>query len=161
MTDPYAAGPDETTVFNHLGQTTPDLVRARRFYEELLGFAFDREIKLPDQVTASFLGIEPPVGLNAVYLRRGSFVLELMLYDRPNNPPAATRVMNEPGLTHMSLSVEDYPGVLSRVMEYGGQILQDMGVAAFIRDPDGQLLEILPMTYRRQLDAQRAADSQA
>lgn len=161
MSDPYAAGPDETTVFNHLGQAVADLERSRRFYIELLGFTFDREMTLPDEVTATFLGVEPPVGLTAVYLRRGSFVLELMLFDRPNNPPAADRVMNEPGLTHMSLSVEDYPGVLARLGDFGGQLLHDMGVAAFVRDPDGQLLEILPMTYRRNLDVQRAAAAQA
>jgi lactoylglutathione lyase len=159
--DLSAAGPAETTVFNHLGQCVADLERSRRFYVELLGFEFDREIKLPDEVASSFLGIEPPVGLTASYLRRGSFVLELMMFDRPNNPPAARRVVNEPGLTHLSLSVEDYEGVLSRVAGYGGQVQRDLGMAAFVRDPDGQLLEILPMSYRRQLDAQRAADAQA
>jgi hypothetical protein len=29
----------------------------------------------------------------------------------------------------------------------------NIGAAAFIRDPDGQLVELLPMAYRRQFDS--------
>jgi predicted enzyme related to lactoylglutathione lyase len=63
--------------------------------------------------------------------------------------------MNEPGLTHISLSVEDVDGVLARVGEYGGEVLAgtNIDVGVFVKDPDGQLLELLPMAYRRHLDA--------
>jgi hypothetical protein len=43
------------------------------------------------------------------------------------------------------LSVSDLPGVLARVAEFGGAVV-DSSVsagAAMIRDPDGQLLELL------------------
>ena len=38
-------------------------------------------------------------------------------------------------------------------MEYGGSIIEesDVGLALFIRDPDGQLLELLPVAYRERL----------
>ena len=44
-------------------------------------------------------------------------------------------------------------GVLARVAEFGGEVLADtnIGVGAFVRDPDGQLLELLPMSYRDSL----------
>jgi hypothetical protein len=63
--------------------------------------------------------------------------------------------MNEPGLTHISLSVEDIPGTLARLGDYGASVVQgsDIGHGVFIRDPDGQLVELLPMEYRRRLDA--------
>ena len=94
-----------------------------------------------------------PVNLRAVYLRLGPFVLELLHYDRPGNPLAARRVMNEPGLTHLSLSVEDLEGVVARVQEYGGQVKCDLlPMAAMVADPDGQLIELLPMSYRRRLN---------
>jgi predicted enzyme related to lactoylglutathione lyase len=53
--------------------------------------------------------------------------------------------MNEPGLTHISLGVADLEDVLARVPDYGGEVLSDtdIGVGIFIRDPDGQLLELL------------------
>jgi catechol 2,3-dioxygenase-like lactoylglutathione lyase family enzyme len=64
--------------------------------------------------------------------------------------------MNEPGLTHVSVSVDDVDEVCARVPEYGGEVVADtnIGVAIFIRDPDGQLIELLPMSYRDHLDAE-------
>ena len=41
------------------------------------------------------------------YLRAGPFVLELLHFDRPDNPAPRSRVFNEPGLTHLSVSIED------------------------------------------------------
>ena len=53
--------------------------------------------------------------------------------------------MNEPGLTHLSLTTDDLPGTLAVVAELGGEVLDDtdVGVAVMVRDPDGQLLELL------------------
>ncbi len=61
--------------------------------------------------------------------------------------------MNEPGLTHVSLSVEDLAATCALVTEHGGEVLTDtdIGMAVFVRDPDGQLLELLPLTYRASL----------
>jgi len=140
-----------TAIVNHAGQCTADLAAAQRFYVELLGFEVERELVLPDEVTGPFLGVAAPVGLRAVYLRLGSFVLELMEFGRPGNPPHADRVFNEPGLTHLSISVDDLAGTVARVVELGGEIVTDLPVASIVRDPDGQLLELLPMAYRERL----------
>ena len=61
--------------------------------------------------------------------------------------------MNEPGLTHLSISVDDVRAAAAKAVEYGGQIIEesDLGMALFIRDPDGQLLELLPESYRSSL----------
>jgi catechol 2,3-dioxygenase-like lactoylglutathione lyase family enzyme len=61
--------------------------------------------------------------------------------------------MNEPGLTHLSISVDDVRGTAEKAVEYGATIIEDsdLGHALFIRDPDGQLLELLPTTYRDRL----------
>ena len=61
--------------------------------------------------------------------------------------------MNEPGLTHLSISVDDVRAAAERAVEYGGEIIEesDIGVALFIRDPDGQLIELLPVSYRGSL----------
>jgi catechol 2,3-dioxygenase-like lactoylglutathione lyase family enzyme len=143
-----------STAFNHLGHCVADLGRARQFYEELLGFEFQYELRPPDEASASLLRLEPPIGLTAVYLRRDGLVLELLHYDRGAEAPTP-RVMNEPGLTHVSLSVDDLDAVCARVPEYGGEVLSDtnIGAAVFVRDPDGQLVELLPMSYRDRLDA--------
>ncbi len=134
-------------VFNHVGLCVHDLDRSRRFYEELLGFTFEREITAPDEFTAPLLRLEPPVGLRAAYLRRDGFRLELLTYDG-HERPARERPMDEPGLTHLSISAGDHRAVLERVAELGGSVLADtdLGMAVFIRDPDGQLIEVLPMS---------------
>jgi lactoylglutathione lyase len=134
-------------VLNHLGQCTTDLERSTRFYVELLGFEVARQLDVPDSASGPFLGIEPPVGLRAVYLVREGFTLELMVFDRPGNPDRAERVINEPGLTHLSISVDDLDAVVDRVEELGGQIVTRLRHAAMVRDPDGQLLELMPMAY--------------
>ena len=67
--------------------------------------------------------------------------------------PYLQRAMNEPGLTHLSISVDDVRATAEKAAEYGGEIIEasDLGLAIFIRDPDGQLLELLPVTYRDSL----------
>ena len=141
-----ADGPGGAAVtVNHVGLCVTDLDRSRRFYEGALGFAFDRSLQPPDAVCATLLGVEPPVGLTAVYLTRGAFTLELLHFDRPGNPPARERAMPEPGLTHLSVNTDDLEAALARVAAHGGEVLTatHVGVAVMVRDPDGQLLELI------------------
>jgi catechol 2,3-dioxygenase-like lactoylglutathione lyase family enzyme len=79
------------------------------------------------------------------------FVLELMHYSAPGaTAPFARRGMDEPGLTHLSISVDNVRETAAKAAEYGGEIVEesDVGAALFIRDPDGQLLELLPSAFR-------------
>jgi lactoylglutathione lyase len=141
--------------FNHVGQCVTDLEEAKRFYCELLGFELQRELKPPDETSAQLLSLTPPLDLTASYLVRDGLVLELLHFGAPGQTQRWTeRTMNEPGLTHISLSVDDLEGVLARVHDYGGDVLQNsnIGFGVFIRDPDGQLIELLPMEYRRRLE---------
>jgi lactoylglutathione lyase len=147
VTDGTDAGP----VVNHVGLCVAELGRARRFYEHVLGFRFDRELQVPDRATAVLLGVEPPVNLTAVYLQRGSFVLELLHFDRAGNPGSPVRPFNEPGLTHLSVAVDDLDAVLALVPQHGGEVAVALPGVAVVRDPDGQLIELLPMSYRQQL----------
>jgi hypothetical protein len=47
----------------------------------------------------------------------------------------------------------DVAEVCERVAAYGGQVLTetDVDVAIFIRDPDGQLVELLPLEYAERM----------
>ena len=133
-------------VFNHVGHCVTDLGRSRRFYEAVLGFAFQRDLQVPDAAASRLLQVSPPVGLEAVYLERDGFVLELLHFDRPDNDPRRERAFTEPGLTHLSFSVEDLSATCSRAEELGGEVLANTdiaGRAVMLRDPDGQLIELL------------------
>jgi lactoylglutathione lyase len=144
------------SVFNHLGHCVTDLDRARRFYVDVLGFEPWREINPPDSPSGQLLRLAPPIGMTACYLRRDGLVLELLHFagEGAKPMPPRERVMNEPGLTHISVSVHDIPATCRRIEEHGGEVLRDtdIGFGIFVRDPDGQLIELLPMTYRDSLD---------
>jgi lactoylglutathione lyase len=141
--------------FNHLGQCVTDLERSKRFYSDLLGFTLEREINPPADMSATLMSLEPPLAMTASYLVRDGLTLELLHFAAEGQTrPYRSRTMNEPGLTHISLSVDDLEATLARVPEFGGEVVagSNIGAAAFIRDPDGQLVELLPMAYRRQFD---------
>jgi catechol 2,3-dioxygenase-like lactoylglutathione lyase family enzyme len=145
------------SAFNHVGQCVTDLDRSKRFYCELLGFTLEREIQPPDAGSAQLMSLTPPLAMTAAYLVRDGLVLELLHYAADGQTqPFRARTMNEPGLTHISLSVDDIDAVCARVAEFGGGVVEssNIGAAVFIRDPDGQLLELLPMTYRTHLESQ-------
>jgi lactoylglutathione lyase len=147
-------GGDHMGIYNHTGQVVTDLERSKRFYENVFGFKFWYEIQPPDEATAKLNSLEPPLGITASYLVLDGFVLELMHYAAAGAAaPYRTRTMNEPGLTHLSISVDDVRASATRAVEYGGEIIEesDLGMALFIRDPDGQLLELLPEAYRSRL----------
>ena len=130
-----------------------DLERSRRFYEGMFGFETARSLDVPDQPADRLLQIEAPLGMTALYLRKDGFTLELMTFDREGNPPSRSRPVNEPGLTHLSFSVDDVRAAAGRAAELGGEVMEetDVGAALFVRDPDGQLIELLPMAYRRSI----------
>jgi lactoylglutathione lyase len=134
------------TVFNHVGLCVADRERSRRFYEGLLGFEFWWELAVPDEGAEPLLQLPKPLGVHATYLVRDGFVLELIDYSEREVHAGPERVMDQVGLTHISFSVSDLGGVLERVKEFGGVVVDGTvsEQSAMIRDPDGQLLELLP-----------------
>jgi lactoylglutathione lyase len=137
------------TVFNHVGLCVADRDRSRRFYEGLLGFQFWWELELPDEGTAQLLQLEGAIGVHATYLVRDGFVLELIDYSKRDVHAGSQRVMDQVGLTHMSLSVSDLAAVLAMVEQLGGSVIEETVTEQFamIRDPDGQLIELLPDSW--------------
>jgi lactoylglutathione lyase len=133
--------------FNHVGQCVSDIDRSRRFYCEVFGFEVARELQPPDVGSSSLLRIPPPLGMTATYLKRDDFILELLHFSGAGVLQGEERVVNQLGLTHISLSVEpeELASVLAAVEAHGGEVLRDtdIQVAIFIKDPDGQLLELL------------------
>jgi catechol 2,3-dioxygenase-like lactoylglutathione lyase family enzyme len=145
-TDQPTPGPPPTV--NHVGHCVTDLDVALRFWTGLLGFTEVHRMAIPDEAAADLLSVEPPVGLEAVYLQLGGFTLELLHFDRPGNPAARRRVFNEPGLTHLSLSVDDPLAMARRAPEFGGTIEFEFEFASLVRDPDGQVIELLTRDWR-------------
>jgi catechol 2,3-dioxygenase-like lactoylglutathione lyase family enzyme len=138
------------TVFNHVGLCVADRERSRRFYEGLLGFEFWWEIEPPDDGTYQLLQLAKPLGLHATYLIRDGLVLELIDYSQREVQAGPDHGMDQVGLTHMSFSVSDLGAVLGMVDRFGGSVVEGTvsDQSAMIRDPDGQLLELLAESWR-------------
>jgi len=139
--------------FNHVGLCVADTARSRRFYEGLLGFTFWWELTPPDEGTAQILQLDKPIGLHATYLVRDGLVLELLAYSHRTLSAGWDRVMDQIGLTHLSLSVSDLGAALDAVEDFGGSVVAETvsDQSAMIRDPDGQLLELLADSWLKVL----------
>ena len=137
-------------VFNHVGLCVADTARSRRFYEGLLGFTYWWELEPPDEGTGQLLQLDKPIGLHATYLVRDGLVLELLAYSHRVLRAGSDRVMDQVGLTHLSLSVSDLGELLAAVERFGGSIVEGnvTDKSAMVRDPDGQLLELLGRVAR-------------
>jgi catechol 2,3-dioxygenase-like lactoylglutathione lyase family enzyme len=131
------------TVF-HIGLTVSDMDRSCRFYADLFGFRVESDLKLPGERIDELLQLQPSSTIHAAYLVLGSFTLELMQFDPPSAATAGGRVFNQTGLAHLSLAVDDPEDVAARAPALGGSHVSSVAGAHVIRDPDGQLIELLP-----------------
>jgi catechol 2,3-dioxygenase-like lactoylglutathione lyase family enzyme len=141
-------------LYNHTGQVVTDLERSKRFYQDVLGFKLWYELNPPEDLTAKISRLKAPLGVKTAYLTLDGFVIELITYSHPGvMAPYRPRTMNEPGLTHLSIAVDDIWATARKAVEYGGEILEDtdIGIGLFIRDPDGQLIELLHKSLRDSL----------
>lgn len=144
----------------HIGHAVSDMDKSMRFYTELIGFELDRELNFqPEQIT-DLLVLNVPRSMRVIYLLLGGFTLELMQMTPAGKPGAPGRGFEETGITHFSFVVEDPADVYARVEEYGGTKWSDIGIANMIRDPDGQLIELLPPTYPESIEEQRKAQAE-
>ena len=134
----------------HIGLCVTDLERSLRFYRDRLGFAFEHDLHVEGEPTDTLLRLRGVV-LDAVYLTRDGVRLELLHFAGPPAPPARERSMHERGLTHLSFRVADLDATLAALRAAGDRILDetiirfpDFGAAAaFVADPDGQLIELV------------------
>ena len=128
---------------SHIGLCVTDIGRSRRFYEGVFGFRSAFAFSTDDPITPQLLRLTPPVTLNADYLWLHGTLLELLAFDAME--PRRARVMNEPGLTHLSFFVDDLEGATAAVESLGGHVRADthVGVAVIVEDPDGQIVELV------------------
>src|SRR5256885_14674591 len=95
---------------SHIGLCVTDLERSKRFYEGVFGFRSAFQLRTDGPETPQLLRLDAPLVLDAVYLWLDGLLLELLALDR--TAPTSARVMNEPGLTHLSFFVDDVGATL-------------------------------------------------
>ena len=117
--------------FNHVGQCVTDLERSKRFYCELLGFTFDREINPPDDaVGASCSGSTPPLGHDRVVPRaRRPRARAAALRRAPARPQPYRAASDERAGPHAHLALGRRPRRGARaVADYGGEVIADSNI---------------------------------
>ena len=143
-----------TLSFSHLGICVSDLDRSLRFYCEGLGF---------EQVASHRVGEEfgelmevENVALESRMLTRDGVTIELLWFASPGHiGERQRRPMNQLGLTHLSVRVDDVDGVASTIEGLGGTVVRgtrtiiDMPGARldflYCTDPDGVRIELMDL----------------
>jgi lactoylglutathione lyase len=138
-------------ICNHLGIVVSDLELSKRFYQDVLGFrVWYEDSSVPDAAVGKLLGLEPPLAAELCYLELDGYAVELIHFAAPEAKlQSRVRTMSETGLSHLSVSVDDIRQAAARAVECGGSIVEssDLGIALMVRDPDGQLIELLTKDY--------------
>jgi catechol 2,3-dioxygenase-like lactoylglutathione lyase family enzyme len=135
----------------HIGLCVSDCERSLQFYRDVLGFRYLSELQLAGEPSSTLLQL-PDVELRAIYLERDGTRIELLHYPVPGHQgDGAPRPMNQLGLTHLSLRVDDLVGLLASLRAAGVRILDRTRIdipafeagAVFVTDPDGTLIELV------------------
>lgn len=135
----------------HIGICVSDWERALRFYRDLLGFRYLSELQVSGEPSNTLLRLDD-VNLRAIYLERDGTRIELLHFSSPGHcGSTAPRPMNQLGLTHLSLRVDDLAATLATLRAAGVRVLEEtridipaVGAAAvFVTDPDGTRIELV------------------
>jgi catechol 2,3-dioxygenase-like lactoylglutathione lyase family enzyme len=143
-----------TVSFSHLGICVSDLDRSLRFYCHGLGF----ELADSHQVGSEFAALMEVdgVALESRMVRRDGVTIELLSFTQPGHVgEGARRPMNQLGLTHLSLRVDDVDEVASTIEALGGTVVRttrttfDLVSARldfiYCTDPDGVRIELMDL----------------
>jgi catechol 2,3-dioxygenase-like lactoylglutathione lyase family enzyme len=138
---------------SHVGVTTSDLDRAKRFYGDLLGLALRGEGEEASEEMGRLIGIEGVRFRWAEYrLGRGQ-VLELLQYLAPEGTPLEQRTC-DPGSSHLGFEVDDVDAMHARLVAAGVTVRSEPVLledddewtgyrAMYALDPDGFTVEFL------------------
>jgi lactoylglutathione lyase len=143
-----------TLSFSHLGICVSDLERSLRFYCDGLGF----EPVASHQVGGEFATLMEVEGVavESRMLTRDGVTIELLGFESPGHTgDGDRRPMNQLGLTHLSLRVDDVDAVASIIEEFGGTVVRttrttfDLSGAQldflYCTDPDGVRIELMDL----------------
>jgi catechol 2,3-dioxygenase-like lactoylglutathione lyase family enzyme len=136
---------------HHTAISTPDLDRLVAFYRDVMGFEVTKEGSWANNpVNDRIIGLAGSAA-RSVKLRAGNAYLEFFQYSAPTPQPGdPNRPPHHHGYTHIALEVTDIDAEYERLTRAGvkfncpppliegGQVR-----AAYGRDPDGNIIEIL------------------
>ena len=143
-----------TVSFSHVGVCVSDLERSLRFYGEGLGFELVASHHV-GQEFAALMEVEG-VDLESRMIARDGMTIELLSFTAPGHSGGpGRRPMNQLGLTHFSLRVDDVEATASSIEALGGSVVRgtrtpfDLGESrldfVYCTDPDGVRIELMDL----------------
>lgn len=139
--------------FHHAAISTPDLQRCIQFYTEVIGgevawtFGWPAGTPEADEVT----GLQNS-SADAAMLKIGGTYLEVFQFSSPDPlSQSGNRPVNNHGITHICLEVEDIQGEYERLKAAGMPFncppqSQEGSSMVYGRDPDGNVVELIEFT---------------
>ena len=144
----------EIKAVGHIGICVSDLEKSLRFWCDGLGFDVLREWRFRGSAWSRILELDGDIDLHSRLIRRDHVTLELMWYGKLGHLGSGQkRPMNALGLTHLAIWVDDVDAVASRILEHGGEVLENtrtsfnyphmQGSWLVCTDPDGIRVELV------------------
>jgi len=126
-----------------LGLCVSDLQRTVDFYCKALGFSEVATAQTIGNALGKAMQTDSP--LNVSFVQRGGLAIELLHFAA--HKKAVPHPMDQPGLTNLTLLVEDFDKTLALVPKFGGTVIEatrtKFGMPGnganivFVEDPDG------------------------
>ena len=148
MSTPAGAAPN---IMTHFGLCVRDLEVSERFYTEALGFTRTHGQHAGNDF-AQLLGL-PTLDIDLVMVTLGHQRIELICHRNPIAGDSPGKPVNTIGFTHMAFNVPDVDAAIERIKRFGGSfdpkqraeltINGEDRVYAFLRDPDGNRIELI------------------
>jgi len=144
------ATPDASTaraVIDHAGVSVADLDRSERFYRDVLGFtAVEDRFAFPEHELRGVVLANPQGARVELFERKGS---------APTGPHHQIESTRRQGWFQFALAVPDIAGTFAAVVAAGAEpslapstAPDGVSLVAFVRDPDGNLVEFLQRPVR-------------
>ncbi len=132
----------------HLSVVVSDLERSLRFYREGLGFRELMRLEQGQEV-APIGQFEGEVRFISALVMRDGMVLQIITWPAPGTIAAkGTKRLNECGLTHIGIAVEDVDHAIAALVALGGSVIEatrtrlEGADVVMMLDPDGTRIEI-------------------
>lgn len=138
--------PTQSPTVHHVGTTVRDLDRAVSFYSETFDLDVLATFESSGEAFSTGVGVENATGRFA-HLDGDGARVELVEYD-PAGDGAAADAVNQPGGKHLGFGVDDveafYEGLPDDVETVSEPQTSSTGTTIlFLRDPEGNLVEVL------------------
>jgi len=135
---------------SHFGICVTDLAQSLAFYCDVLGFSLIHRVRVTgDRDTERLLQLEE-MDMELAFIELDHARVELIQFHRPLALTPEPAPFNRCGLTHLSLRVAEFDGVVARLKQAGVAVMEHTAGThpasnsrfVFIADPDGTRIEL-------------------